>query len=198
LVLDFIGRVDRAQGAYMRAKAGRERAAAEAEAEQRRHAAQQAAMPRSPRRSDLFGDDIIASLAADEAAQEATKRAAGPVADLVRSRSALGTTTTLKRAWVWRLRKGGLMELATAVARGEAPLVFLTTNDAVIGAAVRGKDGVRHVPGPDHRGRTDRRTPQRLERGPPCPAVNPPKPMRSSSATISPPSQPTPKASARI
>jgi len=35
---------DRAQGAYMRAKAGRERAAAEAEAEQRRHAAQQAAM----------------------------------------------------------------------------------------------------------------------------------------------------------
>jgi len=67
-------------------------------------------------------------------------------ADLVRSRSALGTTTTLKTRMVGGWRKA-VDELATAVARGEAPLVFLTTNDAVIGAAVRGKDGVRHVPG---------------------------------------------------
>ena len=37
--------------------------------------------------------------------------------------------------------------LARAVIAGDAPAIFLTTNDSVIGAAVRPKDGMRRCAG---------------------------------------------------
>lgn len=140
----FVAEATKSQTLYLRAKVAKERAAAAAEADRARKLAARAALEQASERS-LFGPGLEASVAASEAAREAEERAEGPARDLVRSRSDIGTTTTLRTAWQWRVVDGDLMPLVRAVASGEAPLRFLTTAGAEIGGAVRG--GLRTCPG---------------------------------------------------
>lgn len=93
--------------------------------------------------------EMQAAFRAEERAAETAARAAEPVRELVRSTSALGTTTTAKGTWSWELDgDDGLLTLIKAVAEGKAPITFLTTNDTIINASVRAKNlPTRKCPG---------------------------------------------------
>lgn len=157
-----------AQTVYLREKAAAERArqqAAEAAAreEQRRaaEAARKAAEEEAriaalAQQGDATIEDVAqatdaadaalgTALAMEERAAAVSTQAAAPDRDLIRSRTALGTTTTLVDRWTWRLTD--MRALCQAVIDGNAPIDFLTTNDSVISAAVRGKSGRRECPG---------------------------------------------------
>lgn len=82
---------------------------------------------------------------AEEKADAAIKAAEAPITELTRSRSSEGTTTSLVERWTWKLTDIGA--LVRAAAAGTVPTLFLTTNDSVIGAAVRPKGGLRQCPG---------------------------------------------------
>lgn len=82
---------------------------------------------------------------AEDDAQIAVAQANASVADLTRTRSVLGTTTSTATSWGWELTS--MIDLCRAVAEGRAPLDFVTTNGPVINAAVRGKNGRRECPG---------------------------------------------------
>lgn len=85
------------------------------------------------------------AIQAEEQVDRAERAADAPITDLSRTKSAAGTTTSLVDKWTWKLTD--IMELAQAVVAGKAPSLFLMANDAVIGAAVRPKNGLRECPG---------------------------------------------------
>jgi hypothetical protein len=85
--------------------------------------------------------------AAQQAAAIANSQASASTADLTRTRSVIGTTTSASTSWKFSLTD--IKKLAAAVVEGKAPSNFLTTNDAVINATIRGKQGLRDVPGLD-------------------------------------------------
>lgn len=76
--------------AFLRAKADAERKAREEEARRAREEAER-------RAAEMKADeDLTAAVAAETTAQQAEKAAAAPVADLARTRTAYGTTSTLR------------------------------------------------------------------------------------------------------
>lgn len=135
--------IDRAQIEYMQALARKE--------QDRRDAEAAAAIEEANRKAEaarLAGgadEAVQQAVVAEEQAEAAVKAAEAPVADMTRTRTAEGTTTSLGGKWVWRLVD--ILELAKAVVAGKAPSMFLTTNDSVIGAAVRPANGMHECPG---------------------------------------------------
>ena len=115
----------------------RERAAQEAAA-----AAARALMEATAKRTEEAAD---AALEAEVAAFEASEAAATPTADLTRTRSVLGVTTS--QAEVWTYRVTDIRELCMAVCNGEAPETFIQANDAAIKLAIKGPRGRRNIPG---------------------------------------------------
>lgn len=85
------------------------------------------------------------ALVAEEKAEVAMKAAEAPVAEQTRVRTAEGTTVSLGGKWVWKVVS--ILDLAKAVIAGKVPELYLTANEAVIGPAVRVKNGLRECPG---------------------------------------------------
>lgn len=160
------------QTAYLVAKARREQAereriAREAEEEARRKEAEarRAQEEEEARIAQLEAAGVRADDAAnavmgqtdrlvteaDEAAanaQAVAQSAAAPVRDLVRQRSAVGTTTSLQGQWDAVLTD--IRKLCRAVADGDAPVTFVMADMTAIRQAVRRKqDPVRQCAGLD-------------------------------------------------
>ena len=135
--------MDRAQTDYLRDKQRKE--------QDRRDADAAAAIEEANRKAEQAraagGTDaaVEEAVVAEAKADAAVRAAEAPVTDQTRTRSAAGTTTSLVEKWTWKLVD--IAELAKAVVAGKAPSMFLTTNDSVIGAAVRPKNGLRECPG---------------------------------------------------
>lgn len=135
--------MDRAQTAYLRDKAAKEQAdrdriAAAALEEANR-------LAEAARAADGAEDVVEQAVQAEARADDAVRAAEATPTEMTRTRSASGTTSSLVDKWIWRLTD--IKALAKAVAAGDVPAMFLTTNDAVIGAAVRPKGGLRECPG---------------------------------------------------
>jgi hypothetical protein len=135
--------MDRAQIEYLQDKARKE--------QQKRDAEAAAALEEANRLAEAArlangADDITEkAVIAEEKAEAAVKAAEAPATDMTRTRTAEGTTTSLGGKWIWRL--ADIKALAKAVIAGDVPSMFLTTNDSVIGAAVRPANGLRTCPG---------------------------------------------------
>lgn len=135
--------MDRAQIDYLQAVARREQEKRDQEA-----AAALELANRKAEEARLAGgadDAVQQAVVAEEQAEAAVKAAEAPVTDMTRQRTAEGTTTSLGGKWVAKVVD--LMALVKAVAAGTAPLMFVTSNDSVIGAAVRPANGMRECPG---------------------------------------------------
>ena len=88
---------------------------------------------------------IEKAIEADDRAALAEERAAAPMADITRTRSTLGNTTSGSLTWTFEVTD--LKALCAAVAKGEAPVTFIQANESAIRAAVRPKNGMRDIPG---------------------------------------------------
>jgi hypothetical protein len=137
----MVGTLQYAQTQYLlakeaKARAERERIAREAEALAREQAEE-------ARRLAEAGRDAEADKATDRAleteaaAQAMTQDAQAPARDLVRSRSALGTTTSL--AGSWDATVTDIKALCRAIADGKAPETFVAPEMAAIRQAIRRK-----------------------------------------------------------
>lgn len=130
-----------AQSAYLIRKAEAERRErqriAEIEEANARAALEEA------RRQNGADEATAAAIRAEEDAERARRAADAAVA--IKMTSVGGVTTSLRTVWKWEL--ASITELAKAVAEGKAPPQFLQPNESVIGAAVRGKGGLRECPG---------------------------------------------------
>jgi hypothetical protein len=114
-------------------------AAAAREAAQR--LAEMAAQAASPRSKEALLDGAAKQ---EQVAQQAEAAArAGP--ELSRIKGNMGTTGSLRTTWSWE--KANLMELLKAIVAGKESIDLVTTNDTIITALVRGKDGRRTIPG---------------------------------------------------
>lgn len=88
------------------------------------------------------------AVAAEDAAHATASDAAAPIRDMVRSRTAMGHTSTLATTWDFTLVD--MKALCAAVAAGTVPVTFVTTNDQAIRLAIRAKQaGLRGCPGLD-------------------------------------------------
>jgi hypothetical protein len=142
---DSIAAIDDAQGEYIsgklvQAQLDRERAATEA----RNEAIKLASEAWETGDEDVVNRAIAAEAKADEFEMAETNN---PSHLTVRSRSVMGNSATGKVGIDWRLVS--MMTLCRAVVDGDAPVDFVTTNDPVIRAAIKGKGGRRSVPGLD-------------------------------------------------
>lgn len=160
----LMARYGKAQDAYQNARANRLRREAEAAAAKRREeeqAAQRArleaermkrqaeeaarAAKNKAERVEAERQQAEAAKAEQAAAEQETaatlaaqaeeKTAAAPAAALTRTRGDMSMTTTATR---WKFR---VLDLA------KVPVAYLTTNDAVINAAIKGEKGLREIPG---------------------------------------------------
>jgi len=80
------------------------------------------------------------------AAEDATKAAAAPSAEMSRVHGALGSVTSLRTTYKFYPDRSDLMALVKAVAAGEAPIGYVQFNEVRIGFAVR-SEKVREIPG---------------------------------------------------
>jgi hypothetical protein len=163
------------QTAYLVAKANRERAERErlareaaAEAQRLREAAECAIAEEQARIAQLGStgtsheeatgivtahtDALIGrSGQADQYAQIVAQAAEAPAREFARTRSALGTTTTLSTQWDARLNpdpEKGIKLLCRAVADGHAPITFVLADMAAVRQAIRRKQSpLRDCPG---------------------------------------------------
>jgi hypothetical protein len=147
-------RIVQAQSVYLGAKRAQQEAEARAEAERQRRAAEEARLAaeeaaRAAQSAEEPDEDAIfaAELAAEEAGQAAAEVAAARPVEVASTKvqSSLGTTTFLKGTWKFRVVD--IKALAAAVAAGTVPASFLTTNDSVINASIKGATGVRQAAG---------------------------------------------------
>jgi hypothetical protein len=136
------------------------------EARQRAHEATQQVIQVAARSSEGEGAFMAALEAEDRAADEArqieedaarkileadtkvqivTQQAAVSQADLTRTKSVLGTTTSQGTSWIYEVVD--LMKLLQAIVKGEVPMNFVMPANSVINAVIRGNNGLRQIPG---------------------------------------------------
>lgn len=138
--------VDGCQTAFLREKAAEAQRQRDDEARIAREAAEAARQKALAEEGEEQAVTEAARTA--EIADRAVQAAAAPRAEMARSTSAGGTTTTLRSNWTHQVTD--LMLLVKAVAEGKQPLIFLTANTAMINAAIRNKDtALRECPGLD-------------------------------------------------
>ena len=141
-VLVVVAHIGTAQNDWLNAKRKAEQKARERAAQEAAEQAARALMEAQAKRTEEAAD---AALEAEVAAFEASEAAAAPVADITRTRSVFGVTTS--QAEVWNYRVVDLRELCMAAANGEVPDTFIQANDAAIKLAIKGPKGRRNIPG---------------------------------------------------
>lgn len=99
------------------------------------------------RATDTYQQDALLEQAveAEVEAKRLVQVAEASLADLTRTRGDLGSVGGLKSSWRWQVES--LMDLVLAVAHGQESIDMLTTNDRVIDALVKPKDGRRKITG---------------------------------------------------
>lgn len=137
----LVGTLSYAQTQYLirkeaQARADRERIAEEARLESVR-IAQEAVKIAQTGTDDEASEAVEKALGAEQTAQTMAQDAAAPARDLVRSRSALGTTTSLTGTWDFELQD--IKALCAAIAKGEQPTTFVTVDQQAIRQAIRRK-----------------------------------------------------------
>lgn len=146
-----LGTMQYAQTQYLVAKGRREqeerdRVAREAQAFADELTSQARLLAERQAPSTAVGQAIERAIEAEEAANATATDAAAPLRDMVRSRTAMGTTSTLATSWDFSLLD--IKALCRAVAAGTVSTTFITTNDQAIRLAVRAKQApLRECPG---------------------------------------------------
>ena len=135
--------MDRAQIEYLQAVARKEQEKRDQEAAAALELANRKA--EEARLANGADEAVEQAVIAEEHAEAAVKAAEAPIADMTRTRTAEGTSTSLGGKWVWKVVS--IMELAKAVVAGKVPELYLTANEPIIGPAVRAKNGLRECPG---------------------------------------------------
>ena len=126
--------------------AERQRLADEAAAEAKRKAEEARKLAEQDAPEEAVEAVTEVALEAEVRAAEIAIDAAAPARDMVRSRSAMGTTTGLRTEWTAVVTD--MMALCKAVAEGKAPVTFVTADLPTIQRAVRAKVApVRECPG---------------------------------------------------
>jgi hypothetical protein len=133
------GTMQNALNVWVRAESSRKQAAAQLEA---KRLADEAARQADP---EQFDDALSTAMVAEDVAAQAAQHAAAPAKYLVRTTTARGTTLGMRANW--RYTVTDLMTLVKAIAEGKAPIDFVTDNDSVINAAIKGEKGRRECPG---------------------------------------------------
>lgn len=129
---------ERQKRAAEQARLEAERAAATARNEAERAEAQRQAAEAEAARKQAEDRERAAANAAAQAQQQAhdaAKVVLAPAADITRTRGDVALTTTRQ---VWRYRVVDITKV---------PAAYLMVNDAVVKAAIKGKTGVREIPG---------------------------------------------------
>jgi hypothetical protein len=148
-----MGIIDKAQNA--RAEDVRKAARAELDRQAREAEQEAARLLEQARKVDAEAASAILDRAvqAEEAAERAKTEATGPVTDLTRTRSALGVTTSQSETWTFSVVS--MRDLCAAIAKGDVPVTFVQPADGAIKQAIRGRHGMRTVPGleitPEHK-----------------------------------------------
>lgn len=135
--------INNAQNIWMRSEIARKKAEADAQAAAARREAQR--LLDEARKAEAPAAVIDQAIEAEAAADAAQSWAATPPRDMGRIRSALGTTTSAAASMMFKVTD--IKALCRAVADGDAPVTFILTNDSAIRAAIKGKHGIRDVPG---------------------------------------------------
>lgn len=147
----MVGTLQYAQTAYLVAKeaaarAERERIAREAADAARKQADEAARLAGEGANAAAVDASIGVALVAEERAAAMTEDAQVSAADLVRSRSALGTTTSLQGTWDFAVTD--LKALCAAIGRGDVPVTFVTVVPQAIRQSIRSKHTpLRQCPG---------------------------------------------------
>lgn len=146
-IRSFMSLADAAQTAYLREQEAKRRAEAERQAAILRREAEEAAQRIREAATDAAAEAaMIDATAAEASADDAARMATARPADLVRSTSTYGTTTTIRSNWTFEVTD--LMALARAVADGKLPAAFIAPNETVIRAAIKAKHApLREAPG---------------------------------------------------
>lgn len=148
-----VGTMQYAQTQYLVAKGRREQAERDEVARKAQAAADEMVrearlLAESEASRATVGKAIDRAVEAEDTARATADAAAAPMRDMVRSRSAVGTTSTLASTWEFTLVD--MKALCAAVAAGTVPVTFVTTNDQAIRLAIRAKQGaLRGCPGLD-------------------------------------------------
>lgn len=137
--------INNAQNIWLRSEIARKKAEADAHAAAARLEAQR--LLDEARRADASAAVIDKAIEAEAIADAAHAQASAPARDMGRTRSALGTTTSAAGSMTFKLTD--IKALCRAVADGTTPVTFVMTNDSAIRGAIKGKHGIRDVPGLD-------------------------------------------------
>jgi hypothetical protein len=97
------------------------------------------------RQADAPDVAVDMAIEAEDIAEQAKVAAAAPAADLTRTRSTLGVTTSQSEKWDYRVTD--IKKLCAAVVAGTAPETFVMPVDAAIKLAIKGPKGKREIPG---------------------------------------------------
>lgn len=136
-------RIDTAQNAYSNKKRADERHRLQMEADVA--AAEAQILLAAARKKSASEATIQKALEAEQAAEDARAASAQPAADLTRTRSAMGTTSSQQETWKFRVTD--LRALLRAIAAMEQPVAYVQVNESLINAAIRGRNGIRDIPG---------------------------------------------------
>jgi hypothetical protein len=139
-------RIEDKIGIFVRRKADEARGLAQNEARRREQeaaalAAAAARETNEQRAADLAARAVEVADASDKAAALAT----ASDTDLGRTRGAFGSVTSLRSSWTFEVED--ITALALAVANGEVPPNYITTNDVVLRGVIKPKEGLRKIPG---------------------------------------------------
>lgn len=97
------------------------------------------------RKADAPAEVVDQAIEAEDKVEQAKTAAAAPVADLTRTRSTIGVTTSQSEKWDYSVTD--LKKLCAAVVAGTAPETFVMACEAAIRLAIKGPKGKREIPG---------------------------------------------------
>ena len=132
-----------AQNAYANAKRAKDQARLLAEAVA---AAQRAAgLLEEARKKKAPEETIQAAIAAEQEADDARAATGASAADLTRTRSAMGNTSS--QVETWKFKVTDIRALCRAIVAMEQPATYIMVNESAVNALIRGKNGIRDIPG---------------------------------------------------
>jgi hypothetical protein len=138
----WMDKITKLQKDFLTRKLARERREREEAAERARAEAERLVAQARKKQTEESVDKAIEAETIATMAEEATDLS---VADMTRSRSALGGVTSASAIFSFEIEN--MQELCAAIGRGEVPSTFVTPNDSAIRLAIRGKHGIRKCPG---------------------------------------------------
>lgn len=143
-----VGTMQYAQTEFLLAKAAKVQAAREAVAREAQAEAQRLADGARSADDEDLDAAVDLAMAGEERAAVIAADAQAPIREMARTRTAMGTTSTLTGTWDFDADHVDMKALCRAVADGVVPVTFVTVDGAAIRHAIRAKvSPLRECPG---------------------------------------------------